>query len=57
SGTVSEVIFVGEMRRYVVALPGGQELVLKAQNRSGVRSYQRGDPINVAWSIDDCRLV
>jgi putative spermidine/putrescine transport system ATP-binding protein len=57
SGTVSEVIFVGEMRRYVVALPGGQELVLKAQNRSGVQSYQRGDPITVAWSIDDCRVV
>ena len=57
SGTVSDVIFVGEMRRYVVALPGGQELVLKAQNRSGVQSFGRGDPITVAWSIDDCRVV
>ena len=57
SGTVSDVIFVGEMRRYVVTLPGGQELVLKAQNRSGVQSFGRGDPITVAWSIDDCRLV
>jgi spermidine/putrescine ABC transporter ATP-binding subunit len=57
SGKVSDVIFVGEMRRYVVALPGGQELVLKVQNRSGVRSFGRGDPINVAWSIDDCRVV
>jgi ABC-type Fe3+/spermidine/putrescine transport system ATPase subunit len=57
SGTVSDVIFVGEMRRYVVTLPGGQELVLKAQNRTGVQSFGRGDPIKVAWSIDDCRLV
>ncbi|MCA9876751.1 MAG: ABC transporter ATP-binding protein, partial [Thermomicrobiales bacterium] len=57
SGTVDDVIFVGEMRRYVVKLPGGQELVLKAQNRSGVQSFQRGDPITVSWSVDDCRLV
>jgi hypothetical protein len=40
-----------------VALPGGSELVLKAQNRSGVQSFGRGDPIRIAWSIDDCRVV
>jgi putative spermidine/putrescine transport system ATP-binding protein len=57
SGTVSDVIFVGEMRRYVVELPGGHELVLKAQNRSGVQSFGRGDAIKVAWSVDDCRVV
>lgn len=56
-GTVADVVFVGEMRRYVVALPGGQRLVLKAQNRSGVQSFNRGDAIRVGWSVDDCRLV
>ncbi len=56
-GTVEDVVFVGEMRRYVVALPGGQRLVLKAQNRSGVQNYQRGDAIRVCWNVDDCRLV
>jgi spermidine/putrescine ABC transporter ATP-binding subunit len=56
-GTVADVVFVGEMRRYVVALPGGQRLVLKAQNRSGVQSFDRGDAIRVGWSVDDCRLV
>ena len=57
TGTVEDVVFVGEMRRYIVALPGGQRLVLKAQNRSGVRNYERGDAIRVAWSCGDCRLV
>jgi putative spermidine/putrescine transport system ATP-binding protein len=56
-GAIEDVVFVGEMRRYVVALPGGQRLVLKAQNRSGVRNYARGDAIRVAWNVDDCRLV
>jgi putative spermidine/putrescine transport system ATP-binding protein len=57
AGTVEDVVFVGEMRRYVVSLPGGQRLILKAQNRSGVRNYKRGDAIRVAWNVDDCRLV
>ena len=51
------MVFVGEMRRYVVLLPGWQRLVLKAQNRSGVQNYQRGDAIRVCWNVDDCRLV
>ena len=57
AGEVEDVIFVGEMRRYVVALPGGQRLVLKAQNRSGVQAFGRGDPIRVAWNVDDGRIV
>jgi spermidine/putrescine ABC transporter ATP-binding subunit len=57
TGTVDDVVFVGEMRRYVVLLPGGQRLVLKAQNRSGVRSFDRGDPIRVCWNVADCRIV
>jgi spermidine/putrescine ABC transporter ATP-binding subunit len=57
TGTVDDVVFVGEMRRYVVLLPGGQRLVLKAQNRSGVQSFARGDPIRVCWAVADCRIV
>jgi ABC-type Fe3+/spermidine/putrescine transport system ATPase subunit len=56
-GTVADVVFVGEMRRYVVALPGGQKLVLKAQNRSGVRNFARGDAIRVCWNVVDGRIV
>ena len=57
TGTVDDVVFVGEMRRYAVVLPGGQRLVLKAQNRSGVQSFDRGDPIRVCWNVADCRIV
>lgn len=56
-GTVEDVVFVGEMRRYVVMLPGNQRLVLKAQNRSGVQHFSRGDPIRIAWSVRDSRIV
>jgi putative spermidine/putrescine transport system ATP-binding protein len=57
TGTVDDVVFVGEMRRYAVLLPGGQRLVLKAQNRSGVQSFARGDAIRVCWNVADCRIV
>jgi spermidine/putrescine ABC transporter ATP-binding subunit len=57
TGIVDDVVFVGEMRRYGVLLPGGQRLVLKAQNRSGVQSFARGDSIRVCWNVADCRIV
>jgi spermidine/putrescine ABC transporter ATP-binding subunit len=57
AGTVVDVIFVGEMRRYEVRLGGEARLVLKRQNRAGVRQYQRGESVRIAWHVDDTRLV
>ena len=57
SGVVDDVVFVGEMRRYAVRLGGGQRLILKVQNRSGMQSFARGDPIRVAWNVADGRIV
>ena len=55
--TVEDVVFVGEMHRYEVRLPGGQGMILKRQNRAGVRRYSRGDAARVAWHVTDTRLV
>ena len=55
--TVEEVIFVGEMHRYEVRLAAGQRLILKRQNRAGVRRYARGDAARVGWHVADTRLV
>jgi spermidine/putrescine ABC transporter ATP-binding subunit len=57
AGTVQDVIFVGEMRRYEIGIGGEARLVLKRQNRAGVAQYQRGDAVHVAWHIEDTRLV
>jgi spermidine/putrescine ABC transporter ATP-binding subunit len=57
TGTVEQVIFAGETRRYEIGLHGGTRLVVKLQNRSGVRSYERGDRVDVAWHIEDTRVV
>jgi putative spermidine/putrescine transport system ATP-binding protein len=57
AGTVAEVIFVGETRRYEIAIGGALRLVLKRQNRAGVVHYGRGDAVRVAWHVADTRLV
>jgi spermidine/putrescine ABC transporter ATP-binding subunit len=56
-GTVAGMIFVGENRRYEVRLATGERLVLKRQNRAGVRQYAPGELVQVVWDVADTRLV
>jgi len=56
-GMVVQVIFVGEMRRYDVHLANGSSLIVKRHNRSGMRQYERGESVHVAWHLADTRLV
>ncbi len=55
--TVEGVIFVGDATRYELRLPGNHRLVLKRQNRAGVRQYGRGAQVRIGWDINDARLV
>jgi len=57
TGIVEQVIFVGETRRYEIALAGGARMIVKRQNRSGVPGYERGDRVQIAWHIEDTKLV
>jgi ABC-type Fe3+/spermidine/putrescine transport system ATPase subunit len=56
-GRIDNVIFAGEMRRYDVALPNGERLILKCQNRAGEQQHSPGDAVEVAWAYEDTRLV
>jgi putative spermidine/putrescine transport system ATP-binding protein len=56
-GRIDNMIFAGEMRRYDVALPNGERLILKCQNRAGEQQHAPGDEIEVAWAYEDTRLV
>jgi ABC-type Fe3+/spermidine/putrescine transport system ATPase subunit len=57
TGTVEDVIFIGEMRRYQVRLGGGQSLILKRQNRAGVDQFGRGAAVAIGWHVADSQLV
>jgi spermidine/putrescine ABC transporter ATP-binding subunit len=56
-GIVEQAIFAGETRRYEIGLGGGARLIVKRQNRSGIPCYERGDRVQVAWHVEDSRLV
>jgi spermidine/putrescine ABC transporter ATP-binding subunit len=56
-GAVENVIFVGETRRYEVRLGNGERVILKRQNRAGVRQYSREELVRIAWHVEDTRLV
>lgn len=56
-GRVENVIFVGETRRYDVALSNEMHLIVKQQNRASVANYHRGDQVTLAWCVDDTLLV
>jgi spermidine/putrescine ABC transporter ATP-binding subunit len=55
--TIEAVIFVGETRRYQARLRGGQRVIVKRQNRTGIRPHERGDEVRLAWHLADSRVV
>jgi putative spermidine/putrescine transport system ATP-binding protein len=57
TGTVQNVIFVGETRRYEIRLANGAQVIVKQQNRSGVHNFERGDQVTIAWHPTDSGLV
>ena len=56
-GVVTEAIYLGELTRYHVRLGDDQTLVMKLQNKDGVRQLRPGDPVTVSWSVRDTRRV
>jgi putative spermidine/putrescine transport system ATP-binding protein len=56
-GTVEGVIFVGEMRRYEIRLASDDRVILKRQNRAGIRQFEPGESVQIGWHVDDTRLV
>ena len=60
TGRVREVVYLGAMTRYVVALDGGGELVVMQQNlaRSSMEALQvRDKQVRLIWSRDNNRPV
>ncbi len=59
-GTVDEVIYLGEMLRVLVALPGGARLAVAVRNEGQLTrplQWRRGDAVAVGWRPEDCQLL
>ena len=55
--TVTEVLFLGSIRRYDVVLPDGQHAVVRVQAGTEERAWQPADQVSVTWPVDDAVLV
>jgi spermidine/putrescine ABC transporter ATP-binding subunit len=54
SGTLEDVIYVGEITKFKIVLEGkGEEIFVKLQNRKGIPRLSKGDTVRVGWEIDD----
>jgi spermidine/putrescine ABC transporter ATP-binding subunit len=56
-GTVRETVFMGEMIRYSVELPGGALVTAKQQHRAGTPILSPSDIATIEWDVADTRLV
>jgi len=56
-GVIEELIYSGEVRRYIVRIKSGDIINLKQQILHGVRSYKKGDRVFVGWSLEDARIL
>jgi putative spermidine/putrescine transport system ATP-binding protein len=55
--TVKDVLYLGSMRKFELALPDGQAAVVRQQVGGGEREWQPGDRVRLTWAIDDGVLV
>jgi len=63
SGVVEEIIYLGDITKYYVRLSGVPEdlregvIVVKIQNRLGIKRYNRGDQVKIEWNELDGIVV
>ncbi len=56
-GRVMLVTYIGVSHQYSVELPGGDELIVYAQNAGGVALPQAGDAVRVLWEPEHTFIV
>ncbi len=55
--TVADVLYLGSIRKYELALPDGQSAVVRQQVGGGEREWRSGDQVRLTWAVDDGMLV
>jgi hypothetical protein len=59
-GTVGEVIYRGETMHVIVAVPGGENVIVAVRNEGQLGKplpWRRGDPVAAAWLPEDCQVL
>jgi ABC-type Fe3+/spermidine/putrescine transport system ATPase subunit len=56
-GIVERRVYLGDIMKYWIRIPGGQVLQMKRPHVSGVAIHEPGAAISVGWAVEDTRLV
>ena len=54
---IVEIIYLGDTIKYLVRLDGGDELVVKSQNKVENLALQKGGEILLNWDFEDFLIV
>jgi spermidine/putrescine transport system ATP-binding protein len=60
SGTIRDVIYLGETMHVIVSVPGGQDVTVAVRNEGRLIKplpWKRGDEVVVAWLPEDCQIL
>jgi len=57
AATVTEVLFLGPIRKYELTLADGQRAFVRVQAGSTERAWRPDDPVSMTWEVDDGVLV
>lgn len=50
SGTISEIVYMGDTTKYYVQLRNGEVLIVKQHNREDMRQPARGEQVVIGWN-------
>jgi spermidine/putrescine ABC transporter ATP-binding subunit len=60
SGTIRDIVYLGEMLHVIVAVPGSGDVTVAVRNEGQLikpLAWKRGDPAAVAWLPEDCQIL
>jgi putative spermidine/putrescine transport system ATP-binding protein len=57
TGTVNDIIYLGDHLRARLTAGGSDNFVVKAPNRDGQRRLEKGQSVTLGWRTKDCRAL
>ena len=56
-GKVTEILYMGDITKYVIDLGNQSSVVVKQHNRQGIRQPAVGDMVAIAWHRENCVVL
>ncbi|MBV8568800.1 MAG: ABC transporter ATP-binding protein [Methylobacteriaceae bacterium] len=57
SGSIDEIIYCGDRWRLHLTVAGHNGFIVKIPNRTATAPPEAGEPVEISWTFDDCKIV